>query len=155
MINQNSVTLTLFQPLVYTKEQLTDKQDISQIYSALIKKLDDSEVGSEACIEFSYESNDSINIYAEKAGFALPPTEEVQKAVLEGEEIPLPSHDMKIKEGKYKFIQIPILPEKENLFSVLIPFICTNTSNKKGTFHIRLLKENAIAIIFQIILLEK
>ncbi len=45
---------------------------------------------------------------------------------------------MKIQPGKYKFIQLPIIPEKENLYSVLLPFVVTNNIKEKGTFHIRL-----------------
>lgn len=155
MINQNSIKLTLFQPIVYTKQPILNREDIPGTYSELIKKIDSSETGSEACIKFNYISNDGIVINIEEVGFAEPPTEEVQKAVLEGAIVPLPEHDMQVPEGKYVFIQLPYTPEKDNLFSTFLPFLCNNSTNKKGTFHLRLLKENAFAIICQVILSSK
>lgn len=152
MTNQNTVNLTLFQPLVYNREDFDSNSDYTSIYDALIRKLDKEDVGSEACIEFNYTCKDNIKINSEKVGFALPPTEEVRKAVLEGKEIPLPEHNMQIKAGKYEFIQLNFLPQKEDLFATLLPIICVNDIKEKGTFHLRLLKENAFVIICQIIL---
>lgn len=152
MINQNSIKLSLFQPLVYNKLTIKDNTNIDEIYSSLIKKLDDAPIGCEAVIAFNYTINDGISINIISIGFAEQPTEETRIAIEKGEEIPLPEHDMEISSGKYEFIQLPILPQNNALYSTFIPFIYSNSSQKKGTFHFRLLKENALVILSQIIL---
>lgn len=152
MINQNSVKLNLFQPLVYNKIEIENDRSANDIYSLLIKKLDTSPVGSEAVIAFEYTIDDSISINVISVGFANPPTQEVILAVEKGEEIPIGKHDLEISSGKYEFIQLPLLPQNKSLYSTFIPFIYSKTAQKKGTFHFRLLKENALVILSQIIL---
>ncbi|MBK5201827.1 MAG: hypothetical protein JJE21_09930 [Spirochaetaceae bacterium] len=152
MINQNSIKLSLFQPLVYNKLTITDNTNIDVIYSSLIKKLDAAPIGCEAVIAFNYAINDGISINVISVGFANEPTEEVRVAIEQGEEIPLSEHDMEIESGKYEFIQLPILPEKDALYSTFIPFIYSSSYQKIGTFHFRLLKENALVILSQVIL---
>ncbi len=156
MTNNNSLKLTIFQPLPYTKMTIENKADISETYDKLLKKIDAEPVGCEAIMKFSYEYGDTITINLIEIGFAAPPTEEVRLAVLNGDTIPLPSHDMELEPGKYEIIQIPIPPQPKSLFSTFIPFICSNMKQKKGTFQFRLLKENAFVVLSQIILsLEK
>lgn len=152
MINTNSLKLTIFQPLPYTRIEIKDITDTASNYTQLLKKLDSNASGSEAIMKFSYEFNDNVVIKLLEMGFAEPPTEEVRIAVLNGETIPLPPHDMELKSGKYEIVQMPIPPQPMSLFSTFIPFICSNLEQKKGTFHFRLIKENALAILSQIIL---
>lgn len=152
MINNNSLKLTMFQPLPYTRLDINTNSSIEEIYKNLLNKIDSEPIGCEAIIRFSYEFSDNIIILPIKVGYAAPPTEEVRIAVLKGETIPLPKHDMELAPGKYELIQIPITPKPKDLFSSFIPFICSSTKQKKGTFHFRLLKESAFAVLSQIIL---
>lgn len=152
----NSINLNLFQPIVYNKESNSLAQDIETAYLLLIKKLDKSKTASEACINIKYFCEDKISFEITEFGFADQPSKEVVEAVNKGEEIPLVEHDMEIPPGKYKFIQLPFLPTQENLFSTLMQITCSNNVKNSGNFYLRLLKENAITIIAQIILtLEK
>lgn len=152
MINKNSLKLTMFQPLPYTRMEIADKSDIAGTYSDLLKKMDDGLTGCESLMKFTYEFGDNITINLVDMGFAEPPTEEVRVAVLNGDTIPLPPHDMELEPGKYELIQMPIPPQPKSLFSTFIPYLCSNMKQKKGTFHFRLLKENALAVLSQIIL---
>jgi len=152
MTNQNSIKLNLFQPLVYQSIAIEDRSDIEKNYKMLLKKIEDEPTGCEGVMKFSYLIRDNVKISLEEMGYAEPPTEEVREAVLNGEEIPLYEHNMEIPEGRYMLAQYPIAPESNTLFSMFIPFICNSTTNKKGTFHFRLLKENALVILSQIIL---
>ena len=156
MNNFNTINLNLFQPIVYNKETNVIKQDMEKVYSHLLKKLDNSKTASEACICFKYFYEDQISFEIENVGFADQPTQEVVKAVQSGEKIPLPEYDMKIEEGKYKFIQLPFLPTEENLFATLMQISCANNVKKSGHFYFRLLKESTLVILAQAILpLEK
>ena len=152
MTNENSIKLNLFQPLVYQSIEIEDKSDIEKNYKTLLKKIEREPTGCEGVMRFSYRTGDGVSIFLEEMGYAEPPTEEVRVAVLNGEQIPLPSHNMEISEGKYMIFQYPLPPESNALFAMFVPFICSNTANKKGTFHFRLLKENALIILSQIIL---
>jgi hypothetical protein len=152
MINNNSLKLTIFQPLPYTRMAIENKSDIADTYEKMLKKIDAEPVGCEAIMKFNYHFGDDVAINLIEMGFAAPPTEEVRVAVLNGDTIPLPPHDMELEPGKYELIQIPIPPQPKSLFSTFVPFICSNMNQKRGTFHFRLLKENAFAVLSQIIL---
>jgi hypothetical protein len=152
MINQNSIKLSLFQPLVYNKIEINEDDNIDKIYSSLIKKLDNSPIGCEAIISFNYKIADGISIDFLEVGFASSPSDEVRIAVEKAEEIPLGEYDIEIPSGKYEFVQLPLIPEYNALYSTFIPFIYSSSSKKEGTFHFRLLKENALVILSQIIL---
>jgi len=156
MNNFNSINLNLYQPIIYNKERSLQTQDIEKAYDFLIKKLDKNGIAAEACIKIQYNSNDSIEFNAEELGFAESPSQAVIDAVKEAKEIPLENHDMEIKPGNYKFIQLPFLPTKENLFATLLQIACSITKKNNGFFYLRLLKENSIVILAQIIIeLEK
>ena len=125
---------------------------IDIIYSSLIKKLDKSPIGCEAVIAFNYKIDDGILIDVRDVGFANAPTEEIRIAVEKAEDIPLGEYDLEIPSGKYEFVQLPLIPEYNSLYSTFIPFIYSSSNKKEGTFHFRLLKENALVILSQIIL---
>jgi hypothetical protein len=153
MNNFKTINLNLFQPIVYTKETTSQKQDIESVYQQLIKKLDCSTVASECCMNIKYTSSDTITFEVIEAGFADTPNESIVEAVNKGQEIPLPAYDMKIELGKYKFIQLPFLPSEENLFATLMQISCSNNLKQTGNFYLRLLKENSLVILAQFILL--
>ncbi len=134
MNNFNTITLNLIQPIIYNKETVIETQDIESLYQLLIKKLDNNDVASEACINIEYINNDNISFKIIEAGFAPTPTEDVIQAVKKGKEIPLFEHDMEIIPGKYKFIQLPFLPTQENLFATLMQISCSQNLIKKGVF---------------------
>jgi len=152
MNNFNTITLNLIQPIIYNKETVIETQDIESLYQLLIKKLDNNGVASEACINIEYINNDNISFKILEAGFASTPTDDVIEAVKKGKEIPLFEHDMEIVPGKYKFIQLPFLPTQENLFATLMQISCSQNFNQKGSFYLRLLKENSLVILAQVIL---
>lgn len=156
MNNFNSVNLTLNQPIVYNKETKLLTQDINAVYQYLLKKLDNNGIASEACIKLKYETSDSIIFNIEEVGFAQTPTQEVIDAVKKGETIPLKDYDMSINEGYYKIVQLPFLPDNTNLFSTLMQITCSTLSQAKGSLYLRLIKENSIVILAQVIInLEK
>ncbi|MGD1823273.1 MAG: hypothetical protein ACPKM0_10995 [Pleomorphochaeta sp.] len=152
MNNYNSINLTLNQPLVYNKERELQTQDINTIYQYLLNKLDNSGIASEACINFKYQTSDSISFEIEEVGYAPTPSEEVIKAVENGETIPLMEHDMAINIGSYKIIQLPFLPDKSNLFATLMQIACSNFTTSSGNLFYRLIKENSIVILAQVII---
>ncbi len=45
-----------------------------------MKKLDNSDIGCEGCIEFSYKCNDGVSFKIENIGFAKAPSEDVKKS---------------------------------------------------------------------------
>ncbi len=156
MNNFKTINLNLFQPIVYNKETILQPQDIESTYQLLIKKLDKSKTASEGCINIKYYSEDNITFEIEEVGFADQPDQSVIDAIKKGEKIPLKNYDMEIPCGKYKFIQLPILPTQENLFATLMQISCTNNLKSEGNFYLRLLKENSIVILAQVIMaLEK
>lgn len=153
MINTNPLKLTLFQPLPYTKMAIKDnKQDITKIYKSLLEKVDKEPTGCEGIMKFGFKYKDSIDISLLELGFADPPTEETRLAVLNGDTIPLPEHDMEIQPGKYQLIQLPALPQDNSLLSTFIPYICSSLKKTEGIFYFRLLKENSLVVLSQIIL---
>jgi hypothetical protein len=153
MNNFKTINLNLFQPIVYNKETITQTQDIESAYQLLIKKLDNSKTASEGCINIKYYSEDNISFEIKEVGFADQPDQSVIDAVQNGEEIPLKNYDMEIPPGKYKFIQLPFLPTQENLFATLMQISCSNNLKAEGNFYLRLLKENSLVIIAQVIIL--
>ncbi len=156
MSNFNSVNLTLNQPIVYNKESDFQKQDIETIYQYLLKKLDDNGIASEACINLNYKTSDGISFNIEEVGFAPTPSKDVIEAVKKGEEIPLIDYDMAIDQGDYKIIQLPFLPDNNNLFATLMQITCSNIKKTTGNLYLRLIKENSIVILAQVIInLEK
>ncbi len=156
MNNFNSINLTLNQPIVYNKEKEIQTQDIFDVYQYLIKKLDNSGVAAESCINFQYETTDSIDFFIREVGYAPTPTQEVIDAVQQGDTIPLMEHDMEIQIGLYKIIQLPFLPDKNNLYSTLMQITCSNLTTSTGNLFLRLIKENSIVILAQVLIpLEK
>jgi len=152
MNNFNTITLNLIQPIIYNKETVIETQDIESLYQLLIKKLENNGVASEACLNIEYVNDDKISFKILEAGFAPTPTEAVIEAVKKGKESPLFDHDMEIIPGKYKFIQLPFLPSQENLFATLMQISCSQNFSQKGNFYLRLLKENSLVILAQVIL---
>jgi len=156
MNNFNSINLTLNQPIVYNKEKELQTQDINTVYQFLIKKLDNSGIASEACININFETSDSISFNIDEVGYAPTPTQEIIDAVQSGEIIPLMDHDMEIKSGLYKIVQLPFLPDDTNLYSTLMQITCSNLKDSRGNLYLRLIKENSIVILAQVIIpLEK
>lgn len=156
MNNFNSINLTLNQPIVYNKEKDLQTQDIYEVYQYLLKKLDNSGIASEACINFRYETSDSIDFTIQEVGYAPTPSQEVIEAVQKGEVIPLMEHDMEIENGSYKIIQLPFLPDNNNLYATLMQIACSNLKQSTGNLYLRLIKENSIVILMQVIIaLEK
>jgi hypothetical protein len=147
-----ALTLNLSQPLPYTEEKTLGEKPFDNAYQAIIQKLDREKSGCEAVLVFQYNLIDAADIDLVKIGFSQAPGEDVRIAVAEGKEIPLSPHDMEIISGKYKLSQLPFPPAKDDLFGMLMTFICDSNVSMQGTAYLRLLKETDLAILAQIIL---
>lgn len=147
-----TLTLNLSQPLAYTEEKSIRIQPFDQAYQAIMKKVEKEKSGCEAVLVFQYNLSDAADIDLVKIGFTQAPGEEVRRAVAEGTEIPLAPHDMEIISGQYKLSQLPFPPATDDLFGMLMTFICDSNVSMQGYAYLRLLKETDLAILAQIIL---
>ncbi|MCH3917643.1 MAG: hypothetical protein LKE40_09320 [Spirochaetia bacterium] len=132
-------------------EHKSNSEKPEDSYIRLLGKLDKSPSGCEATLQISYRHSDGIDFEIEKIGFAQPPEKAVQEAVAAGKEIPLPEHNMEIPAGTYIFEQIPWLPNKESFESSLLSFSCAPGFPNQGFFFVRLLKENSLEVIMQLL----
>lgn len=131
--------------------------DIATVYSNLLQKLDDAPIGSEACLEGTYDrTEDAILFSVTKTGWANPPDETIRKAVQEGTLQPMPPQEsiaFSIPANDYRFAQLPWTPEGNSLVMTLLPFFASpaEVQDRGGVFYLRLIKENVLEVVAQVL----
>ena len=131
--------------------------DIAATYGELLRMLDEEPVGSEACLRCGYDrTEDGIRFSVCQTGRANPPDETMRQAVSEGTLQPTPTAEkiaFAISANDYRFTQLPWTPEAPSLVMTLLPFFAApaEAQDNKGTFFLRMIKENVLEVVIQLL----
>ncbi len=130
--------LHLNQPITYQKAPCS-ATDAEQAYQDLLSLLDARQEGSEGCLALSSTANLLFS------GIQDPPNEAIRHAVQHGLVQPLLEGSYRIEPGRYEFLQ---LAPQAHLHELLqhIPMLFDGPNR----IYVRLIKENALAIIAQL-----
>ncbi len=137
--------LHLIQDMPY-KDFSTSTSDLCQVYDQMLMWIDKAPTGSEACIQTS----SLLNVL--RTGFQNPPTKEIRQAVEQGAVHPLQEKDFAIQPGSYTFFQLLGTPTKDEVVPLLEKTLADILQDGPCCIYLRLLKENDIAVIAQLLL---
>jgi hypothetical protein len=137
MQTAKSMTLHLQQAISYKRAPF-DTSEAEHAYQQLLSFLDSAEVGSEGCLALT----STLSLLF--AGIQDPPTEEIRNRVEQGLEMPPHQDPHQIEPGTYTFIQLAV-PEHLRTLVDQIPMLFDGPNR----IYVRLLKENALAIVAQ------
>jgi len=142
------IKLHLLQELQYKKYEIEKNFSFSETFEILNNKLQEIESKGEFCIHCHYLCEDSLKIEVIEVGYKDAPTPEEKEAVDNLKpSFKMSNPDFEIKIGNYFAYQFPVVLTKKNLIFNFIPLIQKN----KGDFYFRLIKENAIQIVLQVL----
>jgi hypothetical protein len=144
MENNKPMILHLFQELPYILDS-ENPSDLSSAYGNMLKRIDRSEIGSETCLGLS-----SV-LTVLFTGFQEPPTEEIKKAVENGELLPQRKKDWAIESGDYRFAQLPLTPTAEEIEQILLPYAAMQSCDGSSMIYLRMVKENLLEVIVQVL----
>jgi hypothetical protein len=144
MENNKPMILHLFQELPYILDS-QNPNDLPAAYSNMLNRIDRSEIGSEICLGLSSVLSVLFT------GFQEPPTEEIKKAVENGEILPQRKKDWAIERGDYHFVQLPITPTAEEIEQELLPYAEMQSCDGSSLIYLRMVKENLLEVIVQIL----
>lgn len=138
MQQAKSMILHLQQPIAYQKAPFSTT-DAEKAYQETLSLLDGRPVGSEGCLALSSTCNLLFS------GFQDPPGEDTRLAVEQGLVQPLAEGPYRIEAGRYEFFQLAPTNHLQELLEH-IPMLFDGPN----CIYVRLLKENAIAIVAQL-----
>lgn len=144
-------------PYLFCKTVPMTANDIAISYDALLRQLDDAEIGSEACLACTYDrSEDVVKFSVTQAGWTNPPDEAIRRAVSEGANQPVPTEEetaFAIPANDYRFTQLPWTPEGPSLVMTLLPFFAAPAEalGHEGVFFLRMIKENVLEVVVQLL----
>lgn len=144
MENNTPMILHLFQEMPYILDSGNAKT-LSQAYGTMLQWIDSAAIGSEACIGLS-----SV-LTVLFTGHQDPPDEKTRLAIEQGNTIPERKKDWAIEPGDYHFVQLPLTPTAEEIEGELQPIVERQACDGCSTIYIRLLKENLLEVIVQVI----
>lgn len=140
------IKLHLLQEIQYQTRR--EASNLTDCYRHVLDTMFTVPVGTEQCLAVSYTCEDSVQFKLECHAVKNPPTPQDKEAVDNIKAIPkVKNPAFCIETGTYEFEQLLILPQPAELTALLLRYC----SAQSGLVYLRLLRENALEFIVQIL----